>query len=196
MQRYANGTASRAKQRIRLSLVRRLRPDTPRSGHNRRQEHSRPRDNRPIGRTYGDAVATPDVNRTRFAAFVARTLAGARAGGMTDRDIHAATGIPPSTFHRWQKGQFVTAPDLDKVRRFCEGLGVNLTGAMVALGMAPGRDPTAPEPPLPRDVLVILRRLADPNVPEQEKQFIRMTIAMLAERAVGRRREQAGEDAG
>lgn len=102
---------------------------------------------------------------------------------MTDKDIHAATGVPPSTFHRWQRGNFVTAPDLDKVRRFCEGLGVNTAGAMAALGLAPVRDSAEPEPLLPPEVRTILRRLADPNVRDSDKLVIREMLKMLAEQA-------------
>lgn len=137
---------------------------------------------------------SPDVSRIRFARFVARTLASARDRGMTDRDIHAATGIPPSTFHRWQKGDFRTAPDLDKVRKFCEGLGVSVTGAMTALGMTPGRDNAEPEPPMPPEIRVILRRLADPNVPESDKLVIREMLKLLAQQA--RRSEQPREGTG
>lgn len=128
-------------------------------------------------------AASPNVNRARFARFVARTLASARDRGMTDKDIHAATGIPPSTFHRWQKGQLATAPDLDKVKRFCEGLGVSVSAAMTALGLAPGRDTTEPEPPLPPEVRTILRKLADPNVSDSDKLVIRELLKLLAERA-------------
>lgn len=138
-------------------------------------------------------ATSPDVNRVRFARFVARTLASARDRGMTDKAIHAATGVPPSTFHRWQKGQFVTAPDLDKVKRFCEGMGVDPSAAMTALGMTPGRDDTEPEPPLPKDVRIILRRLADPNTPEAERQVIRMTLQMLANRIPTEARADAQE---
>jgi transcriptional regulator with XRE-family HTH domain len=130
----------------------------------------------------------------RFAQFVARTLSSARDRGMTDRDIHAATGVPPSTFHRWQKGLVATAPDLDKVKRFCEGLGVSVTAAMTALGMAPGRDNTEPEPPLPPEIRVILRRLADPNVPESDKLVIREMLKLLAQQA--RRTEPPREGTG
>jgi transcriptional regulator with XRE-family HTH domain len=139
-------------------------------------------------------TASPDVNRARFARFVARALTGARDRGMTDKDIHAATGVPPSTFHRWQRGQFVTAPDLDKVKRFCEGLGVNLAGAMTALGMAPGRDTPEPEAPLPPEVRIILRRLADPSVRESDKLVIREMLKMLAQQA--RRGEERREGTG
>lgn len=178
MQRYAEGLANETKGRARYA---------------RRRECSRPRDNRPANATYVDRVAaSPDVNRSRFARFVARSLASARDRGMTDKDIHAATGIPPSTFHRWQKGQFATAPDLDKVKRFCEGLGVSLTGAMTALGMAPGRDTAEPEPPLPPEIRTILRRLADPNVRESDKLVIREMLKLLAQQARERREPEEG----
>jgi hypothetical protein len=195
MQRYADGMTNLVKLRRRASLARRSPPDQTRPPGPHARECSRPRDNRPTDGTYRDAVATPDVNRARFAAFVARTLSRARDNRMTDKDITAATGIPSSTFHRWQKGQFRTAPSLDRVRQFCEGLGVDSHGAMVALGFVPGRDETAPEPPLPRDVRIIMRRLADPNTPEPERDFIRKTLQMLSarvaadERAEGKARE-------
>lgn len=172
MQRYAVRAADRLKERTRRA---------------QRWEHSRPRDNRPQNRPHHESVsASPapshDVSRARFAAFVARSLDAARRRGMTDKDIHRATGVPPSTFHRWQKGSFATAPDLDKVRAFCAGLGISPAGALAALGLAPQRDEPAPEPPLPPEVRTILRKLADPNVSEFDKQFMRETLHMLAER--------------
>ncbi|MEU8264424.1 XRE family transcriptional regulator [Micromonospora sp. NPDC048999] len=126
---------------------------------------------------------TPDVSRARFAAFVARTLAAARDRGMNDKAIRQATGVPPSTFHRWQKGNFKTAPDLDKVRAFCDGLGVSPAGAAAALGLSLTRDNPEPEPPLPPEIRKILRTLADPNVPDSDKLVLREMLKMLAERA-------------
>jgi hypothetical protein len=138
---------------------------------------------------------TPEVARTRFAVWVKRALESARAGGLTDREISRRSNVATSTFHRWRLAAGKGLPRLPQVAAFAEATGASIDDAMAALGMTGTPEPT-PEPPLPRDMVVILRRLADPNVPEAEKQFIRMTIAMLAERAVGRRREQAGEDAG
>lgn len=101
-----------------------------------------------------------------------------------------------STFHRWRVGEGRGLPELDRVRAFCEAVGVSVDEAMRALGMTDsGPQPTA-EPPLDRDVLVILRRLADPNTPESERQFIRMTLQMLAGRAGdGRRAAPPAEEA-
>lgn len=174
MQRYAVRAADRLKERHRRT---------------QRWEHSRPRDNRPTNGTYVDLVAaassapSPDVSRARFAAFIARALAGARDRGMTDSAIHKATGVPPATFHRWQKGDFKTAPDLDKIRRFCDGLGVSPAGALAALGLSPERDNPEPDAPLPPEIRRILRTLADPGVPESDKMVLREMLSLLAERA-------------
>ncbi|MEW2442826.1 helix-turn-helix domain-containing protein [Micromonospora marina] len=126
---------------------------------------------------------SPDVARARFAQFVARALAGARERGMTDTAIHKATGIPPATFHRWQKGDFKTAPDIEKVRQFCAGIGVSPAGALAAFGLSPERDNPEPEPPLPPEVRKILRALADPATPEADKLVLREFLKMAAERA-------------
>ena len=147
--------------------------------------------------TYSDAVTAspppPSVSRARFAKFVSRALDSARARGMTDREIASATGVGVSTFHRWRRGEGREMPELDKVRAFCEGLGVSVVGAMTALGMSPGRDAHAPEPPMPPELRVIMRRLADPNVASSEKLVIREMLKMLAERA-GRRRQDPPEE--
>lgn len=133
-----------------------------------------------------------DLIRTRFARFVDRALQVARSRGMTDRDIQQATGIMPSTFHRWRRGELRTTPDLGKVRAFCAGIGVDVNDALTALGVTGQRDNPAPEPPMDPDLKLILRRLADPSTPEAEKVFIRESLRMLAERAERRRERDTG----
>lgn len=156
--------------------------------HWRTRQHSHPRDNRPETSTYRDSVATaPDVNRARFARFVKRVLGEARDRGMTDLDIHAATGVNPSTFHRWQRGDFKTAPKVEQVRRFCAGLNVPERAALLALGLAEGRDETEPEPVIDPDVRRILRILADPSVSDVEKEAIRQVLRVIGPRARGAR---------
>lgn len=130
-----------------------------------------------------------DVARARFAAFVKRALRDARDRGMTDADIQRATGVAQSTFHRWQKGDGIQLPNIEKVRAFCAGLDIPLRPALIALGMDDTREPT-PEPPLDPDLRRIARILADPNVPEAEKQAIRYNIRALA-RAARAEREPA-----
>lgn len=113
---------------------------------------------------------------------------------MTDKDIAEATGIGPSTFHRWRRGAGKELPELEKVLAFCAGLGVPEAGALAALGLTPQRDNPEPEPPLPPEVRTILRRLADPNVPQSDKLVIREMLKMLAEQA-DRRRGRGEEEA-
>jgi len=102
---------------------------------------------------------------------------------MTDRDIAAATGVNPSTFHRWQRGDF-RAPGIDKVRAFCAGLDIPPQAALLALGLTEGRTNPEPEPTIEPDIRTILRRLADPNVPEDHKQAMRTVLRMLAQQRV------------
>lgn len=161
----------------------------PRRLHGR--ERLRPRDNRPENGTYRDAVAAsidPAVTRARFSAFVERTLEAARARGMTDRGIARESKVAASTFHRWRNGRWSEPPQLDKVRAFCAATGASLDEALAALGMTEKAPAATPEPPLPRDVRIILRRLADPNTPESEREFIRMSLQMLAGRAAASER--------
>jgi hypothetical protein len=128
------------------------------------------------------------VARARFAVFVERALESARAGGMTDREIQRVSGVATSTFHRWRQQQGRGLPELTRVRAFCEATGASLEEAMRVLGMTDAAPIPTPEPPLPRDVLIIMRRLADPNTPEAEREFIRQSLAMLAERAAAQTR--------
>lgn len=125
----------------------------------------------------------PAVARARFAVFVERALEGARLRGMTDREIQRVSGVATSTFHRWRQQQGRGLPELPKVRAFCEATGASVEEAMRVLGMTDAEPEPTPEPPLPRDVRIILRKLADPNTSDADRQFIRMTLQMLAERA-------------
>lgn len=168
MQRYAG--------RLTKRLVRRQLLSHPR-------EHFRPREQRPANGTYRDRVAaSSDVNRVRFARFVARVLSDARDRGMNDDEIERVTGVGSSTFHRWQKGQFTRAPSIEKVRAFCTGLGIKPRVALLALGLEEGRDSPEPEPAMDPDVRLILQALASPNIGDTDKAVIRATLQMLAQR--------------
>lgn len=99
---------------------------------------------------------------------------------MTHQQVAKATGVGASTFHRWQRGDFKEAPELDRVRAFCAGLGVSPVEALAALGVNEARDNPEPDPPMPPEVIAILRRLADPNVSARDKLVIREMLRMLA----------------
>ncbi|MFG3709514.1 helix-turn-helix domain-containing protein [Micromonospora sp. NPDC047730] len=121
----------------------------------------------------------PAVARARFARFIARALRDARERGMTDTQIKAATGISPSTFHKWQSGEG-GLPKWEKVAAFCTGLEIPVSAGAAALGISDRAREPEPEPTEDPDLRRLGRILRDPNVPESEKQAIRHTIRMLA----------------
>jgi hypothetical protein len=144
------------------------------------RDRSHPWDNRPTNGTYSGRVAAPvdpSVARARFAVFVDRALENARAAGLTDRAIQRESGVAT-----WRAAEGRGLPELPKVRAFCTATGASVDEAMRALGMTDEAPAATPEPPLPRDVRIILRKLADPSTPDTEREFIRMTLQMLAER--------------
>lgn len=145
----------------------------------RTRQHSAATERPPKFGTYRQRVAiSRDVARARFAAVVKRALRDARDRGMNDAAIAKATGVQPSTFHRWQRGEGTKLPTIDKVRAFFDGLEIPLRPALAALGMEETREATPP-PPLDPDLTRIARILADPSVPEAEKQAIRRMIRAL-----------------
>lgn len=124
-------------------------------------------------------TVSPDVARVRFARFIARALTDARDRGMTDIDIKTATGIGPSTFHRWRAAEG-GVPKLEKVVAFCTGLDIPADAALAALGVSPRDRAPEPGPTIDPDLRRLARILADPNVSEAEKLAIRHTIRMLS----------------
>jgi len=140
------------------------------------RQHIAPPDNRPPTCGYG-ALMPSAADRVRFAAFVTRALRSARERGMTDRTIHAATGVNPKTFHRWQNG--AVAPNVETVRKFCEGVGASFDEALAALGFSPRTREATPPAPIDPDVLELLRKLADPRTNAATRAYIRRTIKLL-----------------
>lgn len=157
--------------------------------HRRHRVHARQR-----GALWGPyrlfVSSSPETSKVRFARFVSRVLGDARDRGMNDKAIQLATGIGPSTFHRWRRGDFANAPDIRSVTKFCEGLGVPTRSALLALGVEEGRDEPAPAPPTEPDIRRIQRGLVDPNVSDFDKAFVRETLKMLAMRVTNPRRDR------
>lgn len=140
---------------------------------------------RPVSGTYREQVAiSRDVARVNFAHFVDRAVRAARGRDLSDAKIKELTGVGPSTFHRWRRGEWGKDwPELQKVIDFCEGLGIPVEGAFDALGISGQRQPTEAPTQLDPDVRIILQRLADPSTSTAEKVMIRGTLRHLAELA-------------
>lgn len=128
--------------------------------------------------------------------FVDRALRDARARGLTDREIARQSKVATSTFHRWRQSEGRGLPELDRVRAFCDAVGASVEDAMQALGMTDAPAEPTPELPMPEDVRKILRALANPHESEETKQFLRMSLSLLAGRAVESRTEDRGQAAG
>ncbi|MFI7547244.1 helix-turn-helix domain-containing protein [Actinoplanes sp. NPDC049599] len=127
----------------------------------------------------------PAVRLASFTAFVRRALDHAKTQRQWSvEDVAEAAGISANTIYTWRSGKSKQFPQGVNVEAFCDALGIKPGVAFDLLW--PGRDdrPTEAIPLGPDDDLLILaRRLADPNVPPQEKFLIRETIRGLAARA-------------
>ncbi len=116
--------------------------------------------------------------------------------GMTKVELARRLGVDRATVGRWEAG--MNRPeDADLVHRFADLFGLDVDEALAAAGLRPTTKPVArptKEPALDPDLVVILRRLADPDVPAAEKAIIRATLqylAGLAERSPKKRRREA-----
>ena len=140
---------------------------------------------RPVSGTYREQVAiSRDVARVNFARFVERALRGARERDLSDMKIKELTGVGPSTFHRWRRGEWGKDwPEVQKVIDFCEGLGIPVEGALDALGIGGQRQQTETATQLDPDVRIIMRRLGDAATSEAERILIRATLRHLADLA-------------
>ena len=126
-----------------------------------------------------------------FARFVRRAIDAAREErGWTVTDLATHTGVGRSTVFRWLAGDWQDYPELAKGRGFCAALDLPVAAAFRALALPDaGRVPRrrgAEDGPVEADVRVILDRLADPNVPAEEKHHIRDLLRYLARRPVRR----------
>jgi transcriptional regulator with XRE-family HTH domain len=154
--------------------------------HHSAREPSRALGFFPAQRTYG--LEVPADSRTRlaaFAAFVRRATDQAKLRrNWSVEDIADAAGISANTIYLWRSGKGTNYPQGDKVEAFCDALGIKPEVAFSVLW--PGSSAHAEEPiPLSteQDLIVLARKLADPNVPEREKFLIRETIQSLAARS-------------
>ncbi|MEU4367518.1 helix-turn-helix domain-containing protein [Micromonospora chersina] len=131
--------------------------------------------------TYRDHVPprSQDQRVVMFGAFVKRALAEARDRGLSIDMIEERTGVGRATIYRWTRAESPN-PQREKVLAFCEGLGIPAKTASQILGWDGSRQPTEPEPVVDPDIRAILRKLADPKTPAEQKTSIRATLRYLA----------------
>lgn len=129
--------------------------------------------------------ATAEARRAAFSRFVQRALDHAKAErGWSVPMIAKASGVGDSTIYRWRDGQMTRSPLPEQVVAFCDALDIPPSAAFSILWPGRTERPAEPEPmPLDSDLQTVLRRLRDPDVPEQEKFLIRETLRSLAARS-------------
>ncbi|WP_281891774.1 transcriptional regulator [Phytohabitans aurantiacus] len=124
------------------------------------------------------------ARQVAFSRFVRRALDDALMHrGWNQVTVLEKTGTKKSTLHRWLRGDWTEDPKAGQVLDFCDGLDIPPAAAFLILW--PGkrdRSPMPGPPPMDPDVELVLRRLVDPKVTEQEKYHIRETLRALARR--------------
>ncbi|MGC1214125.1 MAG: helix-turn-helix transcriptional regulator [Micromonospora sp.] len=117
--------------------------------------------------------------------------------GMSKAELARRLGVDRGTVHRWEAG--TTRPeDAAVVHAFADLFGLDADEALTAAGLrlaGPKTARPAKEPPLDPDVLLIMRRLANPDVSEAEKTIIRATLRHLAQIAEQAERRNGGRAA-
>jgi len=135
----------------------------------------------PVGPAHGRA--RPEGRKLAFANFVRKGLDHARTSrAWNGSEVARRTGISRQTINRWVRGDWSTDPEPERVRAFCEGLGLDPAAAFAILEWhKPASRSTSP-PPMDPDVEALLRRLTDPRISDAEKFHIRETVRYLAYR--------------
>lgn len=140
----------------------------------------------PTYRTYGlGVVADPEARLAAFTAFVRRALDHARiTKGWSVEQVARKAGVSANTLYLWRSGaEWKNFPLGRNVEAFCDALGIDPAAAFAILWPGKRDRPAEPEPLGPdEDLITLARRLADPNVPENEKYLIREIIRGLAAR--------------
>jgi transcriptional regulator with XRE-family HTH domain len=135
--------------------------------------------------TYGRLVPAPEpaARLAAFSAFVRRALDQAllRRNWNVER-VAAEADLGVNTLYNWRRGASAF-PEGEKVRKFCDALGINPVVAFTILWPGEDERPAEPVPLGPEeDLMTLARKLSDPSVPAQEKFLIRETIRGLAAR--------------
>lgn len=105
------------------------------------------------------------------------------ATGLSRPALAKRLNVDPATVWRWETGK--QKPESPAVpQAIAELFKLDLDEVLTAAGLRMDRPAVAkpaPELPLDPDVLIVMRRLANPNVSEAEKTIIRATLRHLAQ---------------
>lgn len=110
----------------------------------------------------------PDA--TAAEAFAALIRDARRRRGMTQEDLHAASGVSRATLSRWERS-LAESPDAEHVRAVCAILGIDPRQAALTLGyLGPEDVEPAANPAVDPLVQEALEILTDVTVPREEKE--------------------------
>jgi len=134
---------------------------------------------------YLDAMGQSlEVRRANFATWVTRALLQAKAGPrrLSVAAIAESAGVSTQAIYRWKNGTWEKeGPKPEQLVAFCDALDIPPAEAFSILWPSKNDRPQAPEaPPMDPDIQTVLRKLADPNVPAEEKYFLQESISLLA----------------
>jgi transcriptional regulator with XRE-family HTH domain len=117
-----------------------------------------------------------------MATFGEQLAAVRQAGGLSQHALAKAAGVDASYVNRLERGER-QAPGVDLIRQFGRALGLSpeQTDALVVAG---GGLPAALERigPLDPTILLLADVLADPSIPQQERDDVRRIVALLVRR--------------
>lgn len=125
-------------------------------------------------------MADRPIDRRAWAALVSELIETEARGKKAA--FARLVGVDPKTIAHWLAGTVDVSEA--SVRRVATALGRPTLDLLVEVGYYSreevGGEPASAREPMDPDLLILARRLADPNVPAAEKATIRATLQYLA----------------
>lgn len=120
---------------------------------------------------------TTPVPHSDWATLVKRMRA---VTNMSGAELSRRLKVDRATIWRWETGK--QKPDsLPLVQAFADLFGLALDDVLAAAGLRPaGAESPPQQPPLDPDLEMLLQKLSDPHVDDATKDYIRLTLRVLA----------------